>query len=143
MDHVRLGLKQDTWNQFRNAPLFTAGLFSDSVIAVPEQDISKQELASSAQGPGLDAFQHSSKNLDIDSSLMIGKIASNLPSVSLNLSPGGNFQQVVMAKDMVVWHLGPLTSPNSPEMENSINENYSFSDPRNNQNVKSLDLIQK
>ena len=43
LDHIKLGVKSDTWNQLRNAPLFTHGLFPDDMICVAEQDITKSE----------------------------------------------------------------------------------------------------
>ena len=61
LDHVKSGLKQDTWNQLRNAPLFHGGLFPDSVLATTEQDITKFGSASTAQGPGPGAPQYAAK----------------------------------------------------------------------------------
>ena len=51
LDHVKSGLKQDTWNQLCNAPLFHGGLFPDAVLATAEQEITKFGSASAAQGP--------------------------------------------------------------------------------------------
>ena len=62
LEYVRPGLKPDTWNKLRNAPLFTYGLFPDDVLAVAEQDIQKHESNRSAPGPGSDTFQHSKKH---------------------------------------------------------------------------------
>ena len=42
MDFVKNGVKQDTMNLFRNAPLFGYGLFPDAAIVTEEQDIQKQ-----------------------------------------------------------------------------------------------------
>ena len=39
LEYVKPGLKPDTWNKLRNAPLFTYSLFPDDVLAVAEQDI--------------------------------------------------------------------------------------------------------
>ena len=52
LEHVKPGLKSDTWNKLRNAPLFTYGLF-------PEED--KHESSRSAPGPGSGTYQHSKK----------------------------------------------------------------------------------
>ena len=60
-EHVKPGLKSDTWNKLRNAPLFTYGLFPDDVLAIAEQDILKHESSRSAPGPGLGTYQHSKK----------------------------------------------------------------------------------
>ena len=47
LDQVKSGLKQDTWNQLRNAPLFHGGLFPDALLATAEQDVTKFGSASS------------------------------------------------------------------------------------------------
>ena len=60
LEYVKPGLKPDTWNKVRNAPLFTYGLFPDDVLAVAEQDIIKHESARSASGSA--TFQHSKKH---------------------------------------------------------------------------------
>ena len=43
LDHVRPGMKMDTWNELRNAPLFGYGLFPDAALNVAEEDINKFE----------------------------------------------------------------------------------------------------
>ena len=43
LDHVRPGIKMDTWNELRNAALFGYGLFPDAALNVAEQDINKFE----------------------------------------------------------------------------------------------------
>ena len=43
LDHVRPGMKMDTWNELRNAALFGYGLFPDAALNVAEQDINKFE----------------------------------------------------------------------------------------------------
>ena len=62
LKYVKPGLKPDTWNKLRNAPLFTYGLFPDDVLAVAEQDIQKHESNKSATGPGPGTYQHSKKH---------------------------------------------------------------------------------
>ena len=62
LEYVKPGLKPDTWNKLRNAPLFTYGLFPDDILAIAEQDIQKHESARSASGPGSGTFQHSKKH---------------------------------------------------------------------------------
>ena len=59
-DFVKNGVKQDTVNLLRNAPLFGYGLFPDAAIVTAEQDIQKQETSSVAQRPGPGAPQHTS-----------------------------------------------------------------------------------
>ena len=60
LDHVKNGIKPDTWNMLRNAPMFGHGLFPDSVLATAEQDITKYESGGAAPGPGPGASQRSS-----------------------------------------------------------------------------------
>ena len=43
LDHVRPGMKMDTWNELRNAALFGYGLFPDAALNVAEQDSNKFE----------------------------------------------------------------------------------------------------
>ena len=57
LDHVKPGVKPDTWTQLRNAPLFNYGLFPDDLICIAEQDITKSESTSAAPRPGPGAMQ--------------------------------------------------------------------------------------
>ena len=59
LKHVKPGIKPDTWNMLRNAPMFGYGLFPDSVLNTAEQDINKYESAGVAPGPGPGASQRS------------------------------------------------------------------------------------
>ena len=59
LDHVKSGIKRDTWNMLRNAHMFGHGLFPDAVLATAEQDITKYESSGAAPGPGPGASQHS------------------------------------------------------------------------------------
>ena len=58
LDCVKPGVKQDTLNSLRNAPMFGYALFPDAAIMTAEQDIQKAESSSVAQGPGPGAPQH-------------------------------------------------------------------------------------
>ena len=49
LDFVKPGVKQDTMNLLRNAPMFGYGLFPDAAIMTAEQDIQKHESSSVAQ----------------------------------------------------------------------------------------------
>ena len=60
LDFVKLGVKQDTMNLLRNAPMFGYGLFLDAAIMSAEQDIQQHETSSVAQGPGPGTSQHTS-----------------------------------------------------------------------------------
>ena len=60
LDFVKPGVKQDTMNLLRNAPMFGYRLFPDAAIMMAEQDIQKHETSSVAQGPGPGAPQHTS-----------------------------------------------------------------------------------
>ena len=57
LEHVKPGIKPDTWNLLRNAPMFGYGLFPDSVLNTAEQDINKHKSAGVAPGPGPGASQ--------------------------------------------------------------------------------------
>ena len=58
LDYLKPGVKPDTWNRLRNAPLFSSGLFPDDVFAIAEQDIIKHETNPGASGPGSGTQQH-------------------------------------------------------------------------------------
>ena len=58
LDFVKPGVKQDTMNSLRNAPMFGYALFPDAAIMTAEQDIQKAESSSVAQGTGPGAPQH-------------------------------------------------------------------------------------
>ena len=58
LDFVKSGVKQDTMNLLRNAPLFGYGLFPDAAIVTAERDIQKHETSSVAQGPSPGAPPH-------------------------------------------------------------------------------------
>ena len=60
LDFVKNGVKQDTMNLLRNAPMFGYGLFPDAAIVTAEQDIQKHETSSVAQRPRPGAPQHTS-----------------------------------------------------------------------------------
>ena len=57
LDHVKNGIKPDTYNQLRNAPLFGLGLFPDAVIRTAEQDIASHHSTGSVPRPGPGAAQ--------------------------------------------------------------------------------------
>ena len=61
LDFVKQGVKQDTMNLLRNAPLFGYGLFPDAAIMTAEQDIQKFDASSVAQRPGPGASQPTSR----------------------------------------------------------------------------------
>ena len=58
LEHVKPGIKPDTWNQLRNAPLFGYGLFLDDMTCIAEQDINIFEASSAAPRPRPGAMQH-------------------------------------------------------------------------------------
>ena len=60
LDFVKNGVKQDTMNLLRNAPLFGYRLFPDAAIVMAEKDIQKHETSSVPQRPGPGAPQHTS-----------------------------------------------------------------------------------
>ena len=60
LEFVKPGVKQDTMNLLRNAPMFGYRLFPDAAIMTAEQDIQKHKASSVTQEPGLGASQHTS-----------------------------------------------------------------------------------
>ena len=58
LDYLKTGVKADTWNRLRNAPLFHSGLFPDDILAIAEQDIIKHETNPGAPGPGSGTHQY-------------------------------------------------------------------------------------
>ena len=40
LEHVKPGIKQDTWLHLRNAPMFGYGLFPDAVLQLPNRILS-------------------------------------------------------------------------------------------------------
>ena len=125
LEYVKPGLKPDTWNKLRNAPLFTYGLFPDDVLAVAEQDIQKHDSNKSATGPGPGTYQHSKKHQFRYQRVV--NPASPLPKIN-NL--GGNSRAeagvgVVVEVDLVLH-----TTPSLPVVPNHINDNqYLLSPP--------------
>ena len=57
LEHVKSGIKPDTYNQPRNAPLFGHGLFPDAVIRTAEQDIASYQTTGPLPRPGPGAAQ--------------------------------------------------------------------------------------
>ena len=57
LDHVKSGIKPDTYNQLRNALLFGHGLFPDAVICTVEQDIASYQTSGPVCRPGPGAGQ--------------------------------------------------------------------------------------
>ena len=78
LEHVKPGIKQDTWLHLRNAPMFGYGLFPDAVIATAEQDIIKHEATGTALRPGLGASQQAVGGQPAGIILMTGKITDLL-----------------------------------------------------------------
>ena len=57
LDHVKNGIKPDTYSQLRNAPLFGHGLFPDAIIRTAEQDNASHHSSGSVPRPGPGAAQ--------------------------------------------------------------------------------------
>ena len=122
LDIVKPGVKQDTMNSLRNAPVFGYALFPDAAIMTAEQDIQKSESSSVAQGLGPGAHQHTSwrgshrykpKTVGTD----ILQLQSNLSR--LHSSHGGNSVDpdqedvgVVEVPTLVFPGTSPLNNPN-------------------------------
>ena len=53
LDYIRAGVKQDTFNALRNAPLHMQSLFPDQVLMKAEEEVSRsEERRSSHKKPG-------------------------------------------------------------------------------------------
>ena len=117
LEYVKPGLKPDTWNKLRNAPLFTYSLFPDDVLAVAEQDILKHESARSASGPGSGTFQHSKKH-------QFRRTTSNLASHLKINNHGVGSQAEAGEKVVVEVALVPLIFQRLAVVQSSMNDNH-------------------
>ena len=96
LEHVKQGIKLDTWNLLRNAPLFGYGIFPDSMLCAAEQDINKFESAGAAPGSGPGTSQAGEGISDtglmreeIPTRILVNQIKSNNHGVnSLGIEPG-------------------------------------------------------
>ena len=126
LDHVKSRLKQDTWNQLCNAPLFHDGLFSDAVLATAEQDITKFGSASAAQGPGPGAPQYAAKK----GSYRFKPYEKKDPQ---SFAPANNQQlwRQFSSRNKGRGRGGSYIpfSPNRPREVNRVNDSYHVLDP--------------
>ena len=130
LEYVKPGLKPDTWNKLRNAPLFTYGLFPDDVLAVAEQDIQKHESNKSATGPGPGTYQHSKKHHFRTTSHMKRKRVVNPAFHLLKINNlGGNFRAEAGVRVVVEVALALHTTPSLPVVLNHINDNQCLLSP--------------
>ena len=136
LEFARAGLKPDTWNRLRNAPLFSSSLFPDDILATAEQDIAKFESAS-AQGPGPGTGQHSGRNTSRTGTNRTKRRITDsqailLPSLA---SHGVNFliKGGVAAADVEV--ATPVISPDRP-VDNTLNDNYCWTVPHSELTVE-------
>ena len=51
LDHLKQGIKPDTWCALRNSPLNSSGLFPDDMVRRTEEEIAKSETESRATQP--------------------------------------------------------------------------------------------
>ena len=125
LDFVKNGVKQDTMNLLRNAPLFGYGLFPDAAIVLAEQDIQKHETSSVAQRPGPGTPQHTCWRGTTGIVLMSTEIEKPLlPLIKLHsnsISLGGNSVGVapgVVDADKVPTLVSPSLNNTSPTNDN-------------------------
>ena len=52
LDHLKQGIKPDTWCALRNSPLNSLGLFPDDMVRRAEEEIAKSETERCASQPG-------------------------------------------------------------------------------------------
>ena len=52
LDHLKTGIKPDTWCALRNSPLNSSGLFPDDMVRRAEEEIAKTENECRTTQPG-------------------------------------------------------------------------------------------
>ena len=61
LDHLKQGIKLDTWCALRNSPLNSSGLFLDDMVHREEEEIAKSETERRATQPGSGHGGHGSR----------------------------------------------------------------------------------
>ena len=141
LEFVKTGLKPDTCNRLRNAPLFHSALFPDDVLASAKQDILKHESAPGAQGPGLGTTQHSGRKQSHYRYKPYDKKEPGKPvTPPSRRSLGDSFLTRVGVGDVGVEVVTPRFSL-SPPAHNSSNDNYCVEAPQTKDFVEDQKLI--
>ena len=117
LDYVKLGVKQDTMNLLRNAPMFGYGLFPDAAIMTAEQDIQKHEASSVAQGPG-----PGHTGIDL-TTVRIGNLLPHLNRPPNSSNSLGDSSVGVVPGDVEGDGVSTLVSPNRSHTSH-LNDNY-------------------
>ena len=121
-----MGVKQDTMNLLRNAPMFGYGLFPDAAIMMAEQDIQTHEASSVAQGP--DPVLLSTLAGEAPTNTNPTNAGIKRPLLPLNKLPNDNSSLGVSLVGVVpgdtdVDGVPTLVFP-SPSLTSTINDNY-------------------
>ena len=127
LEFARAGLKPDTWNRLRNAPVFSSSLFPDDILATAEQDIAKFESTPSAQGPGPGTGQHSGRKHQSYRYKPYEKKDNRQAILPPSpVSHGVNF--LIKGGVTDVEGATPVISPGRP-VDSTLNDNYCLIDP--------------
>ena len=133
LEFVKPGVKPDTWNLLRNAPMFGYGLFPDSVLNTPEQDINKHKSAGVAQGPLSAPIGEVTSDINLMKGEIIRGILDHLSRIN---SSGDNFPGIEV-EDM---HMVEQTLVFPRHVASSlINDNYSVSPTKLNLSSQRLE----
>ena len=136
LDHIKPGVKQDTWLHLQNAPLFGFGLFPDNVIFQAEQDIVKHDSASVALGRGLLGAQEIGTGHMSVGNLPVIPLLDNFLLNSL----GDNLDKATDQGVVVGVGVQLLVSPSRTSTPN-INDNYCTSPTIKTQNVSQTSFL--
>ena len=141
LEFVKPGVKPDTWNLLRNAPMFGYGLFPDSVLNTAEQDITKHESSGVAPGPGPGAPSTPIGEEIIDIGLMTRERIKDAPTrLNRNNNLRDNFLEIEAEAVHVVELV--LVFPN-PAASSLTNDNYSCFPTERNLSAQGLDVVVK
>ena len=122
LDYVKNGIKPDTYNQLRNAPLFGHGLFPDAVIHTAEQDIASHHSSGSVPRPGPGAAQQTGWRSSHRYRPYESRESRNTSTGDQDRQAWRQFSRTrgrVVAEDVA-----PIPVSLNPEATSNINDNY-------------------
>ena len=135
LEFAKPGLKPDTWNRLRNAPLFSASLFPDDILATAEQDIAKFESTPSTQSPGPGTGQHSGRKHQSYLYKPYDKKDNRQSGHSSSQSSQSWLSFLIKGEVADVEGTVPVISLDRP-VNSHINDNYCLVDPQLNSSVE-------
>ena len=133
--HVKNGIKPDTYNHLRNAPLFGHGLFPDAVIRTAEQDIASYQTTGPVPRPGPGAAQQTGWRLS----------HRYRPYDTKESRPTGTGDPEQQTWRQFGWHRawgrgrGRGSNPLNPGATSIINDNYLLRSTFSNKVLQRLD----